>query len=77
MSDTFTPPSPQSYEGNLELKSGSSPDVPVRRAEAVSNGVDLPVTFYSLGTKVGGPDEANDAWTNRGFSAKGQNLVPG
>ncbi|MFZ4775130.1 MAG: hypothetical protein ACOYM3_07200 [Terrimicrobiaceae bacterium] len=37
----------------------------------------LPVTFYSLSKNVGGSDEAHDTWTDKGFSAKGQNLTPG
>lgn len=34
-------------------------------------------TRYSLGAKVGGPDELEDKWTNRGYSSTGQNLTPG
>lgn len=37
----------------------------------------LPVTFYSLSKRVGGADELHDSWTDRGYSAKGQNLTPG
>lgn len=36
-----------------------------------------PTTFYTIGTKVGGRDETNDRWTNRGFSSSGKNLTPG
>ena len=36
-----------------------------------------PATFYSLGKKVGGADETEDTWTNRGFSSMGENLTPG
>jgi hypothetical protein len=51
--------------------------------------ITAPVTNYSLGTNVGGPDELNDGneansknpskWpgTNQGYSATGQNLTPG
>lgn len=34
-------------------------------------------TAYSLGAAVGGPDEMQDKWTNRGYSSTGPNLVPG
>lgn len=55
------------------------PDAPAQNAAKV---VELPVTFYSLGTNVGGPDEYNDGTnaspgTNQGYSSRGQNLVPG
>lgn len=36
-----------------------------------------PSTFYSLGKSVGGSDETQDGWTNRGFSSMGKNLTPG
>ena len=36
-----------------------------------------PVTFYSLGKDVGGADETQDKWTNRGYSSAGPNLTPG
>lgn len=36
-----------------------------------------PVTFYSLGKSIGGADETEDKWTNRGYSSKGKNLTPG
>jgi hypothetical protein len=35
------------------------------------------VTEYSLGGKVGGPDELQDKWTNLGYTSTGQNLTPG
>lgn len=38
---------------------------------------ETPVTFYSLGRSIGGADETEDKWTNRGFSSKGRNLTPG
>ena len=41
-----------------------------------SNGV-VPVTFYSSGAAVGGPDESQDKWTNKGYSSSGQNLTEG
>lgn len=37
----------------------------------------VPVTYYSLGGSVGGPDEIEDKWTNQGYSSTGQNLAPG
>jgi 3D (Asp-Asp-Asp) domain-containing protein len=36
-----------------------------------------PTTSYSLGADVGGPDEMQDKWTNRGYSSTGKNLTPG
>jgi hypothetical protein len=42
-----------------------------------SNRVRVPTTVYSLGSDVGGPDEIQDKWTNKGYSSKGQNLTPG
>lgn len=36
-----------------------------------------PVTFYSQGKDVGGPDELQDKWTNRGYTSTGPNLVEG
>lgn len=37
-----------------------------------------PVTFYSLGKSIGGADETEDGWTNRGYGSEGhQNLTPG
>ena len=35
------------------------------------------VTFFSKGAAVGGPDELQDKYTNRGFSALGPNLTEG
>lgn len=37
----------------------------------------VPVTYYSLGADVGGPDETQDRYTNEGKSSKGPNLTPG
>ncbi len=37
----------------------------------------ISATRFSLGAKVGGPDELQDTWTNRGYSKTGQNLTPG
>jgi hypothetical protein len=37
----------------------------------------VPTTGYSLGRNVGGTDEMQDKWTNRGYSSTGQNLTPG
>lgn len=36
-----------------------------------------PVTHYSLGHAVGGPDESQDPDTNAGLTATGRNLTPG
>lgn len=40
-------------------------------------GVKVPSTYYTLGKSVGGTDETQDTWTNKGYSAKGENLTPG
>ena len=37
----------------------------------------VPTTSYSFGAAVGGPDEMQDKWTNRGYSATGKNLTRG
>lgn len=37
----------------------------------------VPTTSYSYGAAVGGPDEMQDKWTNRGYSATGKNLTEG
>lgn len=37
----------------------------------------VPTTSYSFGADVGGPDEMQDKWTNRGYSSTGKNLTPG
>lgn len=36
-----------------------------------------PTTFYSTGKAVGGPDETQDKWTNRGYTSTGKNLTYG
>lgn len=36
-----------------------------------------PVTHYSTGRAVGGPDESQDKWTNAGYTATGKNLTRG
>lgn len=50
---------------------------PVQPSPALPAPKATPVTFYSLGADVGGPDETQDKWTNRGYSSKGPNLTPG
>lgn len=54
---------------------GPMPKVQGPRSAAVPT--PTPVTFYSLGKTIGGADETEDSWTNRGFSARGPNLTPG
>jgi 3D (Asp-Asp-Asp) domain-containing protein len=39
--------------------------------------INSPYTVYSLGRSVGGADETQDSWTNKGYSSTGQNLTPG
>jgi 3D (Asp-Asp-Asp) domain-containing protein len=36
-----------------------------------------PITTYSVGKSVGGTDETQDKWTNRGYTSTGRNLTPG
>jgi hypothetical protein len=48
----------------------------VLAAEAHAAGI-YRVTEYSLGGAVGGPDEMQDQWTNKGYTSTGQNLTPG
>jgi hypothetical protein len=45
--------------------------------EASPSPTSTPVTQYSFGKSVGGPDESEDHWTNRGYSATGKNLTEG
>jgi len=42
-----------------------------------SNMFTAPTTVYSKGKSVGGPDEIEDKWTNRGYTATGKNLTKG
>lgn len=51
--------------------------MPSAAPPAASGPFTAPVTSYSTGAAVGGPDEIQDKWTNRGYSATGPNLVPG
>jgi hypothetical protein len=44
---------------------------------AWGSSVNVHTTGFSLGRSVGGTDEMQDKWTNRGYSASGQNLTPG
>lgn len=37
----------------------------------------VPVTYFSTGAAAGGPDEVQDKWTNKGYSATGKNLTEG
>lgn len=37
----------------------------------------IPTTSYSTGSAVGGPDESQDRWTNRGYTSSGKNLTRG
>jgi 3D (Asp-Asp-Asp) domain-containing protein len=36
-----------------------------------------PITTYSVGKSVGGTDETQDKWTNKGYTSTGKNLTPG
>lgn len=40
-------------------------------------GASVPFTTYSQGAAVGGKDEMQDDWTNKGYSSTGKNLSPG
>ena len=52
------------------MPGGSMPTTPASAGN-------VPFTTYSTGADAGGPDEMQDTWTNKGFSATGPNLVPG
>jgi hypothetical protein len=41
------------------------------------NDIIAPSTAYSFGKAVGGPDELQDKWTNKGYTSTGPNLVEG
>lgn len=41
------------------------------------NEIIAPSTAYSFGKAVGGPDELQDKWTNKGYTSTGPNLVEG
>jgi len=41
------------------------------------NEITAPATAYSFGKAVGGPDELQDKWTNKGYTSTGPNLVEG
>jgi 3D (Asp-Asp-Asp) domain-containing protein len=43
----------------------------------LAGSLSIPTTSYSTGADVGGPDEMQDSWTNRGYTATGKNLSPG
>ncbi|MCI0659084.1 MAG: hypothetical protein L0170_18680, partial [Acidobacteria bacterium] len=45
--------------------------------EAGGREIEVPVTYYSIGRSVGGADETEDGWTNRGFTSTGRNLTRG
>ncbi len=68
---TSKPISPTGGSGVPPLPPTTSPGVEGAKPSPT------PVTFYSLGADVGGPDETQDKWTNKGFSSKGPNLTPG
>lgn len=56
-----------------------APDVDIASPDALRLNLSerRPVTYYSTGGAVGGPDERQDKWTNRGYTSTGQNLSPG
>ncbi len=41
------------------------------------NEIIAPSTAYSFGKSVGGPDELQDKWTNKGYTSTGPNLIEG
>lgn len=53
------------------------------RTEGLSNlnklatSLNVPTTTYSTGAAVGGMDEMQDSWTNKGYTSTGKNLSPG
>lgn len=59
----------QFLTGNLDWMS--------QQGQPQQESVGVPTTSYSFGAAVGGPDEMQDKWTNRGYSSTGKNLTPG
>jgi len=53
-------------------------NIRTRAGEAALDGyTQVPTTSYSTGAAVGGPDEMQDRWTNKGYTATGKNLSEG
>ena len=81
---TETAPVPQT---NLVANPEAGMTGTVSGGGTVSNGPKLgnqnavpsptPITTYSVGKSVGGTDETQDKWTNRGYTSTGKNLTPG
>lgn len=63
------PPTEEKKPEEQAQQSGPSPPIPAPSSS--------PVTFYSQGTKAGGPDPSNDQYTNTGQTATGPNLTEG
>ena len=75
--DDTTPPEEMEEWGNdMTTPQTASADGSTISLEG-SRSVSAPYTAYSLGKNVGGTDETQDSWTNKGFSSTGQNLTPG
>jgi 3D (Asp-Asp-Asp) domain-containing protein len=62
-----------------EMKTNTMLDSTFEWLNGQANGAGdaVPVTSFSQGGAVGGPDEMQDSWTNRGYSASGKNLTKG
>ena len=54
-----------------------APEEPVMPTPTSQNEIIAPSTAYSFGKAVGGPDELQDKWTNKGYTSTGPNLVEG
>ena len=60
-----------------ENKGGLAPEEPAMPIPTSQNEIIAPSTAYSFGKAVGGPDELQDKWTNKGYTSTGPNLVEG
>ena len=54
-----------------------APEEPVMPTPTSQNEIIAPSTAYSFGKAVGGPDELQDKWTNKGYTSTGKNLGEG
>jgi 3D (Asp-Asp-Asp) domain-containing protein len=63
----------------FDEKTGTFRLVPVQEpiVQSIDGLLSVPFTNYSKGKDAGGPDEMQDKWTNKGFSATGPNLTKG
>jgi hypothetical protein len=58
--------------GESSYVEGEAMPTPTSKNEIIA-----PSTAYSFGKSVGGPDELQDKWTNKGYTSTGPNLIEG